>query len=210
MTSALLLIDMQNDFVLPSGSLSVRGAEEIIPIVNTLRSKFQNVVITQDWHPSDHVSFYTNHPGHKPLDVVQIGQIHQMLFNPHCIAESHGAEICKGIVLDPEDMIIHKGAFSDIDSYSCFFDVAKIHSTDAHELLQARGVQKLFVLGVATDFCVKASVIDACKLGYTVYVISDGIRAVDPSAVEASIQEMKENGAIIIESNQVANYLRPI
>jgi nicotinamidase/pyrazinamidase len=200
--TALLVIDMQNDFVLPTGSLSVQGATAIVPVVNSLIPKFSLVVWTQDWHPVDHVSFVNNHPGHKVYDVVDAGY-EQVLFPAHCVADTPGAAIEKGLNVQSKDLIIKKGTDSKIDSYSCFFDVVKTHSTNAHTELQARKINTLYVLGVATDYCVKSSVVDALALGYKVFVIEDGIAAVDPAAGNAAIEDLKGKGAVFVRSSDV-------
>jgi nicotinamidase/pyrazinamidase len=200
--TALVCIDMQNDFVLPTGSLSVGKAEEIVPVFNSIRDKFPLVILTQDWHPKNHVSFYTNHPGKKAFEIVDAGSVKQMLFNPHCVQDTDGAKIHKGLTIKPNDLIVHKGTSSDVDSYSCFFDVIQSNKTEAHELLQKAGVKTLYFLGVATDYCVKFSVLDALKLGYKVYVIENGIHAVSDADGKTAIEEMKSKGATFIHSSK--------
>ena len=199
----LVVIDMQNDFVLPEGSLSVNGAMKIVPIVNSLRNKFYRVLFSFDWHPRDHVSFVNNHPGHNIYDVVPAGPTTQVLFPAHCIQNTPGAKLHESIQTKETDLIVQKGLNKDVDSYSCFFDVVKSSKTITHELLQSVGATELYFLGVATDYCVKFSVIDALSLGYKVYVIEDGIAGVDPSGSEAAIQEMKEKGAVFIKSADI-------
>jgi nicotinamidase/pyrazinamidase len=201
--AALVVIDMQNDFVLPTGSLSVSGAPSIVPVVNSLRSLFRVVVWTQDWHPPDHVSFVGNHPGHKAYDVVQAAGYLQCLFPAHCVADSSGAAIHAQLDVRPQDVNIKKGTKSDVDSYSCFFDVVKSHSTNADQELKKLGITTLYVLGVATDYCVKSSVIDALALGYKVFVIEDGIAAVIPADGVKAIEEMKTKGAVFVRSSDV-------
>ena len=203
MSAALVVIDMQNDFVEPTGSLSVRGATEFVPTINQIRNKFQNVLFSYDWHPKDHVSFVDNHPGHKIYDVVDAGPVKQVLFAAHCVQNTHGSELYKDIIKKDTDMVVYKGMKSDVDSYSCFFDVIKNNPTNAHEQLQSKGIKTLYFCGVATDYCVKSSVIDALELGYEVYVIEDCIAAVNPNDIPASIQAMKEKGAKIITSKDI-------
>jgi nicotinamidase/pyrazinamidase len=200
--TALLVIDMQNDFVLPTGSLSVNGATAIVPIVNSLIPKFSLVVWTQDWHPPDHISFVTNHPGRNVYDVVEVGYS-QVLFPAHCVANTPGAEIEKNLNVQAKDVVIKKGTQSKVDSYSCFFDVVKSYSTNAHKELQERKITTLYVAGVATDYCVKWSVLDALELGYKVVVIEDGIAAVDPNCGGGAIAEMKSKGAVFLPSSAV-------
>jgi nicotinamidase/pyrazinamidase len=201
--TALLVIDMQNDFVLPTGSLSVGGAAAIVPVVNALVPQFKLVVWTQDWHPPEHVSFAANHPGRQVFDAVDVGY-EQVLFPAHCVAGSAGAALASGLAVGPDDVVIKKGTRPDIDSYSCFFDVVKTHATDCHAQLQRRGVRTLYVLGVATDYCVKASVADALDLGYAVFVVEDGVAAVDPAAGAAATADLKARGAVFVQSASVA------
>ena len=203
MTKALVVIDMQNDFVEPTGSLSVGGATKIIPIVNNIRNKFENVLFSYDWHPKDHVSFVDNHPGHKVYGVVDAGPVKQVLFAAHCVQNTHGSELHKDIIKKDSDMSVYKGMKSDIDSYSCFFDVIKSNPTNADKQLRDKGIKTLYFCGVATDYCVKSSVIDALELGYEVYVIEDAIAAVDPTATPAAIQEMTSKGAKLIQSKDL-------
>ena len=199
----LVVIDMQNDFVEPAGSLSVAGAMNIVPIINDIRVLFDKVLFTYDWHPQNHVSFVNNHPGHKLFELVQAGEVQQMLFPAHCVQDTQGAELQKDISIKSADLIVRKGLKSDVDSYSCFFDVVKSSQTPAHQILQSIGAKTLYFLGVATDFCVKFSVLDALSLGYKCYVIEDGIAAVNPEEGVKAINEMKEKGAIFIKSSQI-------
>jgi nicotinamidase/pyrazinamidase len=199
---AFVVIDMQNDFVLPTGSLSVKGSEAIVPIINRLRAKFQTVVWSQDWHPPDHISFVTSHPGKKLYDVVKGNGFDQLLFPVHCVAETPGANLHAGLEVNKSDLIIKKGQNKDHESFSCFFDTGE-KSTGGDSLLKSKGIKKIYLLGVATDFCVKASVLDALKLGYEVYVIEDGIAAVNEEAGQKAIAEMKQKGAKFIKSESV-------
>ena len=195
---------MQNDFVSPTGSLSVAGAMNIIPVINNLRSHFKHVMWTQDWHPANHISFVSSHPGHKANDVIETPLYKQVLFPPHCIQNSEGAKIHPGLDVHQDDLFVVKGCSSDIDSYSCFFDVVKSSQTNASEQIEKLGVKTLYVLGVATDFCVKSSVIDGLSLGYKVFVIEDGIAAVNPNDSPKAIEEMKSKGAVFIKSGDIA------
>ncbi|KAH0793334.1 bifunctional nicotinamidase/pyrazinamidase [Histomonas meleagridis] len=201
--SLLLVIDMQNDFVSPTGSLSVASAMNIIPVINRLRSHFKHVMWTQDWHPSNHVSFVSSHPGHSAGDIIETSLYKQVLFPAHCVQNSEGAKIHPDLDVHQDDLFVVKGCSPEIDSYSCFFDVVKSSQTNASEQIQKLGVKTLYVLGVATDFCVKSSVIDGLSLGYKVFVIEDGIAAVDQSNSQAAIDEMKSKGAIFINSKDI-------
>lgn len=201
--TALVVVDMQNDFVEPSGSLSVANAMEIVPRLNKIRSKFQNVMFTYDWHPNDHVSFVTNHPGHKLFDIVDAGEVKQCLFPPHCVQNSEGAKIQKDVVTKDTDMVVYKGTNPSIDSYSCFKDVIKSSSTNADKQLKDKNIDTIYILGVATDFCVKFSVLDALELGYKVYVIEDCISGVNAENSITAIAEMKQKGAIFVKSTDL-------
>ena len=207
--SSLLVIDMQNDFVSKDGSLCVQGAQGIVPKINQIRDKFKHVMWTQDWHPSNHVSFVTSHPGHKLYDVVDTGVYKQVLFMPHCVQNTEGAKLNPELVVKDDDLFVVKGCNPDIDSYSCFFDIERRNHTNAKEQLDRINVNTLYVLGVATDYCVKSSVLDALELGYCVYVIEDCIAAVNPDDSPKAIEEMKEKGALMIKSNEIPdkNYL---
>ena len=199
----LVVIDMQNDFVLPEGSLSVQNALNIIPIINSIRSKFDKVLFSFDFHPENHVSFVNNHEGHKVYDIINTGKVDQMLFPAHCVQRTTGCDLHKDITFKDEDLVVRKGLNSEIDSYSCFFDVIKTSQTNADFQLLSIGAKDLYFLGVATDFCVKFSVLDAISLGYNVYVIEDGIYGVIPDQVMQSIDEMKSKGAKFIKSTDI-------
>lgn len=203
MPSALLVIDMQNDFAHEGGSLFVHGAEGIVDTANKLRGKFEHVMWTKDWHPKNHISFAANHPGHSAGDIVDTGLYRQMLFNAHCVQGTEGAELHSGLDARDGDMFVVKGCRADVDSYSCFFDVVKTSATDAKEQLDRAGIDTLYVIGVATDYCVRASVLDALALGFKVYVIEDGIAAVNPNDAAGAIEEMREKGAVIIKSTEI-------
>lgn len=205
MTSSALLIviDMQNDFVLPTGSLSVENAMKIVPIVNSIRDRFAKVMWTQDWHPSDHISFVSNHPGHKPYDAVDAGSYTQVLFPAHCVQNTSGAEIQKDLVRKDGDLYVKKGTNSKIDSFSCFFDVVKTSQTNASEQISKLGLKKLYFVGVATDFCVKSSALDAVSLGYETYIIEDAIAGCVPKNCVEAIAEMKAKGIKFVKSSEL-------
>lgn len=195
----LVVIDMQNDFVLPIGSLSVNGAMNIVPMINSIRDRFNKVMWTQDWHPADHISYVTNHPNHKVYDQINTGSYTQVLFPPHCLQNSEGAEIHKDLVRKEGDLYVKKGQHKDVDSYSCFFDVVKTEKTDANNQISKIGLKKLYFCGVATDYCVKSSVLDALTLGYETYVIEDAIAGCVPKDSAAAIAEMKAKGAKFVK-----------
>jgi nicotinamidase/pyrazinamidase len=191
---------MQNDFVLPTGSLSVSGAPSIVPIVNHLRRLFQTVVWTQDWHPPDHISFVGSHPGGQPFDAVDVGAYTQVLFPANCVAGTEGAALHAELDTKSRDVVVKKGTRRDMDSFSYFFDVIKSSATIAHQQLKQRGIRMLFIAGIATDFCVRASVLDARELGYQVVVIED---AIAPDEGARAFDEMKVKGARFVSSARV-------
>ena len=175
MKKALIIIDMQNDFM-PGGALAVPKADLIIPYINKIQSDFDLVVATQDWHPADHLSFYTQHEGKKAFDeVILPNGVKQTLWPPHCIQGTHGAEFHKALNLNKVAAIFRKGMNRDCDSYSAFFDNAKEHKTGLYEWLLALGVDSLSFAGVATEFCVSASAADASALGFSVEILASGV-----------------------------------
>lgn len=197
----LLIIDMQNDFM-PNGSLAVPKSDEIIPLINQLIPHFDVVIATQDWHPSHHASFASTH-GMTPGKTIQVGNVVQALWPDHCIQHTSGADFAKGLNLKPINQVIRKGMDPKIDSYSAFFDNAKIHSTGLKEYLFQRKLKDLYFVGVATDYCVLYSVLDAVELGFSATVIIDACRSVHlhPNDELHAIQKMKEKGAKISYSS---------
>lgn len=201
---ALIIIDLQNDFM-PGGSLAVRGGQDVIPLVNTLQQYFDLVVATQDWHPADHGSFAAMHAGHKIGEHVTLAGLEQILWPTHCVQNSKGAELVADLDTQRINKIFHKGTSPQIDSYSAFFDNAHRRSTGLDDYLKKKGIEEVYFVGVATDFCVKYSVLDACMLGFKTYVIEDGCRAVNlqPNDNATALEEMQKAGAIIIQSKDV-------
>ena len=171
-TEALIVIDVQNDFC-PGGALAVADGDAIIPEINALMSEYQVKILTQDWHPSGHSSFATSHVGKAPYDMVTMPYGPQVLWPDHCIQGSDGAAFHPGLQTDPADMIVRKGFRPQIDSYSAFFENDQTTATGLHGYLQERGVKSLVLTGLATDFCVNFSAVDAAKLGFDVTVMDD-------------------------------------
>ncbi|QQE10896.1 bifunctional nicotinamidase/pyrazinamidase [Planctomycetota bacterium] len=204
MNKALLLVDIQNDFC-PGGALAVADGDQIIDVANKLMLQFDLVVATKDWHPASHVSFASRFPDKKLFETIQIQGQPQTLWPDHCIQNTIGAEFKNGLNTDQITHTTYKGTNREIDSYSGFFDNAKANTTDLHEYLQSQNVINLYVMGLATDYCVKFTVIDACELGYNVYVIEDGSRGVNqsPDDCAKAFQQMKHAGAKIIHSNDL-------
>lgn len=200
---ALVVVDIQNDFC-PGGALEVPGGDEIIEPTNNLLSTFDCVVQTQDWHPSDHSSFASNHKGKKPFDTIDMEYGEQVLWPDHCVQGTKGSEFHSSLKTNPSQMIVRKGFRSSIDSYSAFFENDHETVTGLHGYLQARGVDELYVVGLATDFCVKWTVLDALKLGYKVHLVEDAIRGIDiEGSVDTAIKEMKEAGVQLIQSTNI-------
>jgi nicotinamidase/pyrazinamidase len=201
---ALILIDIQNDF-LPGGSLAVSEGDKIIPIVNDLMLKdFDYVVASLDWHPSQHGSFAETH-GLEIGQVIELEGIQQFLWPVHCVQDTFGASLASSLKSELIDYRIYKGTDPKIDSYSTFFDNNHLQSTGLDELLKQLGVKDVFITGLATDYCVKFSVLDAIQCGYKTHLITDAIRGVNihPGDVDQAITEMKEKGAILLSSTEL-------
>ncbi len=206
--SALAIIDLQNDF-LPGGALPVPHGDEVVPLANRLAPHFELVVATQDWHPANHVSFATSHPGKRPADVIDVDRRKQVLWPVHCVQNTPGAALAVGLQADRITRVFQKGDDPRIDSYSGFFDDARVRSTGLVEFLEGRGVRKLFLIGLATDHCVRATALDALSLGLRVFVIADACRGVDlrPGDSAAALDEMAAQGAEIVRSDDVPRLL---
>ena len=178
MSNALIVIDVQNDFC-PGGALAVTGGDEIVPGINALMGDFDAVILTQDWHPAGHSSFASSHDGLDPFGTVEMPYGTQVLWPDHCIQGSAGGDFHADLNTDRADMIVRKGYNPAIDSYSAFFENDHETPTGLHGYLQTRGIDQLMMVGLATDFCVNFSAVDAAKLGYQVTVRGDLCRAID-------------------------------
>jgi nicotinamidase/pyrazinamidase len=205
---AIILVDIQNDF-LPDGALAVPGGDEIIPIVNRLQPLFDVVVMTQDWHPANHGSFAANHPGLRPYDVVDLNGLQQVLWPVHCVQDSPGAEFSMHLDIRNVDKIFQKGTDPGIDSYSGFFDNGRRKATGLGDYLQKKGVTQVYVCGLATDYCVKFTALDAVSLGFKTYLIEDAARGVNvqPGDVKKAVAEMKKAGVGLLKSKEI---LKPV
>ena len=199
--SALILVDLQNDFM-PGGALAVPDGDAVIPVANRLLRAFDLVVATQDWHPSGHGSFASRHPGRVPGETVELDGLHQELWPDHCVQGASGAELHEDLDTARIKKVFRKGTDSHIDSYSAFFDNAQRKSTGLADYLKQNGVSEVHLMGLATDYCVKFSVLDAVKLGFKTNVIKDGCRGIDlqPGDVNRAVAEMKAAGAVIVSS----------
>ncbi len=201
---ALVLVDIQNDFM-PFGALPVTQGDAVVPVANALMPRFSMVVATQDWHPVGHGSFASSHAGAKPGDVVDLGGVDQVLWPDHCVQGSAGASFHSALDVARIDRVIRKGSDPAVDSYSGFFDNDHRTATGLAELLTCSAVDEIVVLGLATDYCVKATVLDAIGLGFGVTVVTDGCRAVDiaPGDGERALAEMRAEGARLATSGEI-------
>jgi nicotinamidase/pyrazinamidase len=195
---ALILVDIQNDF-LPGGALAVPGGDLIIPFVNELQRHFDCIIATKDWHPKEHISFASTH-GKKSGDIIECVGKKQELWPEHCVQGTRGAEFPALLDVTRIEKVIHKGVQKDIDSYSTFFDNARLRETGLREYLQKKRINEIYLAGLATNFCVKYSVLDARKMGFETNVILEACRGIElyPGAVNESIAEMKQAGAHFI------------
>jgi nicotinamidase/pyrazinamidase len=195
---ALIVIDVQNDFC-PGGALAVAEGDRIIPEINAMLRTFPVRVLTQDWHPADHMSFAANHPGAKPFGVTQMPYGPQVLWPVHCVIGTEGAELHADLQTDPADLIIRKGFRAAIDSYSAFFENDNTTPTGLDGYLRARGVDAVTLVGLATDYCVAYSALDAARLGYDVTVRLSACRAIDLNGSLASaLDQMRAAGVQLI------------
>jgi nicotinamidase/pyrazinamidase len=175
---ALLVVDVQNDFV-RGGALAVPDGEAIVPLANRLIGAFAQVVVTQDWHPPGHTSFASSHSGAKPFDIVAMPYGQQVLWPDHCVQGSRGAALVGGLAVDSAFLVLRKGIHATVDSYSAFVEADGKTATGLGAMLRQRGVQRVFVCGLATDFCVTFSAVDARAAGFETYVVEDACRAID-------------------------------
>lgn len=200
---ALVIVDVQNDFC-PGGALAVPDGDQVIQPINSLIPHFDCVVQTQDWHPQDHLSFASNHEDKDPFETVKMKYGEQVLWPDHCVQATSGAEFHPDLNTTPSQLIIRKGFRKKIDSYSAFFENDQETVTGLHGYLQERGVKELVVTGLATDFCVKWTVLDALKLGYNVTLLEDAVRGIDmDGSVEKAMTEMKKAGTVISDSTKI-------
>jgi nicotinamidase/pyrazinamidase len=174
----LLAIDLQPDFM-PGGTLAVDGGDEIVPLVNRLASRFENFVVTQDWHPPTHASFAASHEGAKPFETKRLHYGDQTLWPEHCVQDTPGAALHSDLAVDRAFLILRKGMHSGVDSYSAFVEADGQTTTGLAALLKARGIRRVFACGLATDFCVAHSALDARREGFETFVIEDACRAID-------------------------------
>lgn len=205
--NALIIVDMQNDFV-EGGALAVPGGKELVPLVNRLQPRFDLVVATQDWHPANHGSFVANHPGRKTYDLIELGGLPQTLWPVHCVQNTPGADFVPGLDRSRWAAVFQKGTDPEIDSYSGLFDNGKRRATGLGDFLKKRGVDQVYVLGLAIDYCVKFTALDAVALGFRTTLIEDASRGVDlqPGDVEKAINEMRQAGVHIARIETITEH----
>jgi nicotinamidase/pyrazinamidase len=206
---ALVLVDLQNDFC-PGGALAVPHGDEVVPVANRLAARFPLVVATQDWHPPDHGSFAANR-GKQPYQLGELGGLPQVMWPVHCVQGSAGAAFHPGLDTTRIARVFPKGTDPAIDSYSGFFDNGKRKATGLGDWLRAQGVDQVAVLGLATDYCVRATALDAVGLGFAVTLVADGCRAVDlqPGDGARAIEELRQHGVTIVQSETLLADDRP-
>ncbi len=202
--AALIVVDVQNCF-LPGGSLAVNKGDEIVPLINTIATKFQNVVLTQDWHTANHVSFASQHAGKKPFETIKLPYGNQVLWPDHCVQGTDGAAIAKDIKIPQAQLVIRKGFNPLVDSYSAFIEADGKSRTGLASYLRERRIRTVYVVGLATDFCVAWTAMDARKLGLTAYVIEDACRGIDTQGSQAKAWAgMAKAGVKKIQSSDLA------
>jgi len=196
--TALIVIDVQNDFC-PGGRLAVAGGDEILPVVNRLIAQADHVVLTQDWHPAGHSSFASSHPGREPFSSIEMPYGPQTLWPDHCVQGSEGAAFHPDLDRTRAEVVVRKGFRPAIDSYSAFFENDHVTPTGLGGYLRERGIGRLTMAGLATDFCVAYSALDAMRLGFDVTVVMDGCRAIDlGGSLAAMTGKMKDAGVRIV------------
>ncbi|HNV70951.1 MAG TPA: bifunctional nicotinamidase/pyrazinamidase [Candidatus Ozemobacteraceae bacterium] len=204
---ALILVDLQNDFM-PGGALAVREGDLVVPVANRLMPHFKLVIATQDWHPQDHRSFAASHPGKQPGDVIDLHGLSQVLWPVHCVAGTPGAALYRTLDQKRITETIRKGMNREIDSYSGFFDNGHRQATGLEQRLARDGVKAVTILGLATDYCVKFTALDAVRLGFKTRLVQDGCRGVElkPGDVEHALDEMRQAGVSLCLADDL---LRP-
>ncbi len=201
--TCLIVVDVQNDFM-PGGALAVPRGDEVVPVINQLAERYTNVVLTQDWHPRRHASFASSHAGKKPFETTRLAYGEQVLWPDHCVQGTPGAEIHAGLSIPHAQLVIRKGYHSEIDSYSAFLEADRKTKTGLDGYLVARGVKQVFCVGLATDFCVAWTALDARRLRFKAAVIEDACRAIDTDgSLDAAWKAMKKAGVRRLSSATV-------
>lgn len=202
-SDALLVIDVQNDFC-PGGALAVPDGDLVVPVVNGLAGRFAIRAYTQDWHPADHRSFASNHPGKEPYSLAEMAYGTQVLWPVHCVQGTIGAAFHPYLATDPADLVVRKGFRSEVDSYSAFFENDRVTRTGLGGYLSERGARRIYLAGLATDFCVAYSALDAASAGFEVFVIEDGCRGIDlDGSLDRMLGEMRSAGVGFVRSSDL-------
>lgn len=202
-SSVLIVVDVQYDF-LPGGALAVADGDQIIPAINRLAALFPHTIATQDWHPSGHISFASAHAGHQPFDVIELPYGPQVLWPEHCVQESHGAALSSQLQLPRAELVIRKGYHAQIDSYSAFIEADRRTPTGLAGYLRERGLTDCYVCGLATDFCVAWTALDARQAGFEVCVIEDACKGIDMNgSVAKAWADMAAAGVRRIDSSEL-------
>ena len=201
--SALIVVDVQNCFV-PGGTLPVNNGQEVVPVINRIAPAFDNVVVTQDWHTPGHASFASSYPGKKPFETTRLSYGQQVLWPDHCVQGSEDAAVHKDLKVPQAQVILRKGFHKHVDSYSAFEEADRKTATGLAGYLRQRGIRTVFVTGLATDFCVAWTALDAKRLGFETYVIEDACRGIDINgSVAAAWKEMQAKGVKRIQSTDL-------
>ncbi len=200
--NALLIVDVQYDF-LPGGALQVPDGDQVIPVINKIQQAFPLVVATQDWHPAAHGSFASAHKDKMPFDQTILGGLEQILWPDHCIQGTRGAAFAEELEMHSVEAIFRKGLDPEIDSYSGFFDNGRKKSTGLADYLRGKGIQNVYVTGLAGDFCVAFTALDALKEGFKTILVEDATRPIDPDGFTSMKASIKEKGGKIIQSNSI-------
>ena len=202
-TDVLAVVDIQYDF-LPGGQLAVAGGDEVIAPINAVATRFPNVVMTQDWHPAGHISFASNHEGAKPFELISLPYGMQVLWPDHCVWNTPGAEFSRDLVLPHAQLVIRKGYHEIVDSYSAFQEADRKTRTGLGGYLTERGIKRVFIAGLATDFCVHWTAVDARAAGFETYVIEDACRAIDTNgSLDAAWSAMAAAGVHRITRDEI-------
>ena len=199
---ALIIVDIQYDF-LPGGALAVPRGDEVIPVVNGLQRRFKLVVATQDWHPAGHASFASSHAGKGVYDAVTIDGVEQILWPDHCVQGSRGAELAKTFDTNRVEAIFRKGTDPGIDSYSAFYDNVRRKSTGLEGYLKWKKVDRVFLAGLAADFCVSYSIMDALAMGFGAVLVKDATRAISEDGFRTAERVIRDRGATVVMSSDI-------
>ena len=203
---ALVLVDIQNDF-LPGGALAVPAGDAVVPVANTIQPRFDLVVATQDWHPPEHASFARSHPGRTPGEVISLDGLEQILWPPHCVQGTPGADFAPALERARWARVFQKGVDPQIDSYSGFFDNGHRRGTGLAEYLRSREITDVYIAGLATDYCVKFTSLDARTLGLNTFVIEDACRGVNlqPGDSATALDQMRAAGVNVVASDDLVS-----